>query len=134
MTTAGKVSSSAAVATAARPALDDWRPWNRHVDSASSVVGPSDPWQRPWDQGGQQGGGFGGYSQDRSRQEQKLPYTPFVGMMASAYPVTDMTWDGLLNTPLFLSDVSHGIGVYEYNMRLTVGTYAAQGSVINRYS
>jgi hypothetical protein len=96
-------------------------------------VGINDQWRKAYDDGNTGQGGSGQYPprQDSSRSL----FTPLVGRSASAYPANESNPDGNRPiTPAFLAEMQHGVGVYEFNMRVTSGAFRQQGSVVNRYS
>ncbi len=76
-----------------------------------------------------------GSDQYPPRHEPGQPqFTPLVGRLAASYPATSGSGEGTPSTPLFLTDLLRGVGIYEFNMKLFAGTLTNQGSVINRIS
>jgi hypothetical protein len=99
--------------------------------NGGNAVGTYSQW-RPGDNDSNAQGGFNPYS---SRGGQPLDtYTPFTLQTAALYRADGSSQDIRASTPVFLSDLMRGIGIYEFNMRIFAGTQNVQGSVINRYS
>jgi hypothetical protein len=100
--------------------------------SGSSFVGTSDQWRPANDQNFNQAG-FGQYPHGRDPQ---LAMTPLVFRTASSFAasLSSQTADSRQSAPMFLIDLQHAVGIYEYNMKLTSGAFAGLGSVVNRYS
>ncbi|HIJ62089.1 MAG TPA: hypothetical protein HPQ04_05295 [Rhodospirillaceae bacterium] len=103
------------------------------IDGVSSAVpaGVSGGWRSTYDDNAGQGG-FGQYP------GQKTPemgyFDPLVNRSAAAFSASDSGSDPRLTTRLFLTDLLHGVGVYEFNMKVIAGTLKQQGQVFNRYS
>jgi hypothetical protein len=65
----------------------------------------------------------------------QIRFTPRVSMAAAAYPAgATFQEEGVGQVNPMRSDLEHGVGLYEYYMRVTSGTTAKQGSVVNRFS
>lgn len=65
----------------------------------------------------------------------QIRFTPRVSMAAAAYPAgATFQEEGVVQANPMRSDLEHGVGLYEYYMRVTSGTTAKQGSVVNRFS
>jgi hypothetical protein len=100
--------------------------------SGAPAVGLGDHWETPF--GGRSGREGFGRPSSRHDPEHAL-FTPLVGRLASAYPASEShAADTRFPPPVFLTDLLHGVGVYEFNMKLFAGAYIGQGSVINRFS
>jgi hypothetical protein len=97
--------------------------------SAPASVGFSGYWRTNPD--GSQNS-FDGYGQ--GRDPSKPQFTPFVASRAAAFPASENFSDSSSSVPLFSSDLLRAVSIYEFNMRLFSGSYALQGSIINRYS
>lgn len=79
--------------------------------------------------------GDGGGDRSPSRQGRQSLSTPLVFSAAAAYPAKEATiGEGRSGPSLFLTDLQRGIGIYEYNMKVTAGSLRTQGTVINHYS
>ncbi len=77
----------------------------------------------------------GQFDQFQRRQDaEQQPFTPLVGRIAGAFPASESAAGSFSSTPLFLTDLLHGIGVYEFNMKVFAGTLTSQGQIVNRYS
>jgi hypothetical protein len=74
------------------------------------------------------------YDPEQGRTSFQAQFTPLVASRASAFPASENYSDNFASTPLFSSDLSRAFGIYTFNMNLFAGNYAAQGSIINRYS
>ena len=99
--------------------------------SGSSSVGLYGHWRPNFDDGAGQGGGFYFYPQQRD-QEQAL-FTPLVGLCAGAFAASEPIQDNRASSPIFLTDLLRGVGIYEFNMKVFAGGFKSQGSVVNRY-
>lgn len=65
----------------------------------------------------------------------QIRFTPRISMAAAAYPAgATFQEQGATQVNPMRADLEHGVGLYEYYMRITSGTTAKQGSVINRFS
>jgi len=70
----------------------------------------------------------------RGQAPSQPQFTPLVASRAAAFPASEDYADSLSSVSLFSSDLLRAVSIYESNMRLFSGSYATQGSVINRYS
>lgn len=136
MSSGSKVSASSAssatsvptrVVTGARYALDEPA---QSISGATSV-----DFSRYWrssrdDSLSQDGSDSYGQGQERSQPQ----FTPLVASRAASFPANQIYSDSLPSVILFGSDLQRAVGIYEFNMKLFAGSYATQGSVINRYS
>jgi hypothetical protein len=75
---------------------------------------------------------FDSYGRDQNPSQPQ--YTPLVASQAAAFPASEDYADNGPSVSLFSSDLLRAVSIYESNMRLFSGSYATQGSVINRYS
>ncbi len=99
--------------------------------SAGPSVGFSGYWRKRFDEDAAQGN-FDGY---RQGQEQLQPqFTPLVARRAAAFPASLTFSDSLHASAFFGSDMLRAVSLYDFNMKLFARSYAAQGSVINRFS
>ena len=135
MAVTAKVSSSpsANVATAIGRVTQGGRATSAdHVEAVSAPVaaGVAGGWRSTYEDNGQ--GNLG-----------KSPYQPvprpadfsaLISRSASAFSASESNNDPRLTPSLFLTDLLHGVGVYEFNMKVIAGTLKQQGQVLNRYS
>ena len=89
-----------------------------------------------WRAADDSGLGQGGLNQWYRAPQSQIVFTPLVGLAAASYPaITSVQVEsGNGVSPLSPTDLQHGVGVYEYYMRVTSGSTRGQGSVINRFS
>ncbi|HIJ37909.1 MAG TPA: hypothetical protein HPP80_03345 [Rhodospirillaceae bacterium] len=103
------------------------------IDGAagSSSVGVSGGWRSTYE--GETGqGGLGQNPQQHSADQNQ--FTPLIARSAAAFGASENNSDPRLIPSLFLTDLQHGVGVYEFNMKVIAGTFKTQGHVVNRYS
>ena len=103
------------------------------IDSVSGAAPPvvSGGWRSSYDDNAGQGG-FGQYP---SQQTPEMGhFDPLINRSAGAFPASEAGAEPRLTKPLFLTDLLHGVGVYEFNMKVIAGTLKQQGQVLNRYS
>lgn len=99
--------------------------------SGSQSVGISGQWRPRYDDGG----GAGGFGQYRQPFESDPQFTPLVGRFAAAFQASEtITMETRAAPPLFPSDMTRAVGIYEFNMKVIAGGFKSQGSVVNRYS
>lgn len=61
--------------------------------------------------------------------------TPLIFRAALGFAaVAPLQGDWRAGGPTFLTDLQHGVGVYEYNMKIQAGSAALPGGVINQFS
>lgn len=123
----GANSAAGRVATGSRASAFD------RVDAVPGglAVGFSGHWRPSYDDAPRS---FYATAQDADDDEEAPQFTPLVARLAAAFPASLSMIDGQFSPILFLTDLVRGVGIYEINMRLFAGTFAIQGSVINRYS
>jgi len=126
---AGVTSATSRVTNGSRFANSD------RVDGAIGMgsVGINDSWRKAYDDGEM---GQGGSNQYPPRSNgSRSPFTPLVGRSAAAFSANESNPDGNRpTTPAFLAEMQRGVGIYEFNMKVTSGSLRSQGSVVNRYS
>jgi hypothetical protein len=62
-------------------------------------------------------------------------FTPLVSLAAASYPAgATFQEENSFQSPLAPSELQRAVGVYEYCMRVTSGSTADQGKVVNRFS
>ena len=87
-----------------------------------------------WDQrNGSSNSGQGGGNQNLPQREPSQdPFTPLVGRTASAFPASEeAAVGGYPSANLFLSELQHGVGVYEFTLKVVGGSLKNQGGVFN---
>ena len=98
--------------------------------ASASFIEIADRWRHANDDMPQNGGSDQG---TQEREFAPLIVTPLVARAASGYPATEIVSSSSWNTRIFLDEMQSGIGIYEFNMRLTDGTNDTVGAVINRW-
>lgn len=99
--------------------------------SGTTPVGFSGSWRQKFSDEFSQGGlDTYGQGQDSSQPQ----FTPLVARRAAAFPASQSYSDSTSSGTLFSSDLMRAMSIYDFNMKLFAGAYAAHGSVINRYS
>ncbi len=137
MAATSKVSATSATGIASAPGRVAMGSRFTSVDRIEGLFGSQAPGVRGgWRPGYDDWHGQGGFDHYPQRDEGEHPlFTPLVGRLAGAYPASESAAIGISSAPpLFLTDLLHGIGVYEFNMKVFAGTLTSQGQVINRYS
>lgn len=101
--------------------------------SGSPFVNLADQWRTGNDPGlstGQQNA-----NQWLRGQGTPILFTPLVSMAAASYPAgATFQEETTIQAPLLPTDLQRGAGMYEYNMRVTSGSTADKGKVVNRFS
>jgi hypothetical protein len=66
---------------------------------------------------------------------QQILFTPLVSMAAASYPAgASFQEDSSFQSAMLPTDLQRGVGTYEYNMKVTSGSFADQGKVVNQFS
>jgi hypothetical protein len=130
----GATTPSSGIPVSARTAVDAAASTLSRVEGVSGVapVGFSGHWRPTY------GDAFAEAGYDRlssaATGDEQAQFTPLVARLAASFPASQMGGDSRLNPAFLLGDLARAVGVYEFNMRLLAGAYAAQGSVINHFS
>lgn len=99
--------------------------------SGAATVGVSGGWRSTYEDNT----GQGGYGQNPYQQvPDPAQFSSLINRSAAVFAAGESNAEPRLTTPLFLTDLLHGVGVYEFNMRVIAGTLKQQGQVLNRYS
>jgi hypothetical protein len=73
-----------------------------------------------------------GFDPDGQRRDSPQQGTPFVSRSAFGFSVTDASGDsGATPATSFRDAVAHGVGVYEYNLKVITPSAVKPGSVVN---
>jgi hypothetical protein len=96
-------------------------------------VGVRGGWRPDNDDEAGQGFYFFGRDPQQQQEHEHALFTPLVSRRAAGFPASEIYSDSRINAPPFLTELSHAVGVYEFNMKAIAGTLSPQGSVINRY-
>jgi hypothetical protein len=102
--------------------------------SGSPFVSLSDQWRAANDAGLGSGPGQGNANQFLRGSGSAIQFTPLVSLAAASYPANSSMQADSAPTALTLTDLQHGVTMYEYYMKVTSGSLRNQGSVVNRYS
>jgi hypothetical protein len=100
----------------------------------SPFINLADQWRTGNDPGLSTGQQQNAYQWLRGGGTQIL-FTPLVSLAAATYPAgATFQEESAFQSPLLPTDLQRGVGVYEYYMKVTSGSFADQGKVLNRFS
>jgi hypothetical protein len=109
--------------------------------SGSPFINLADQWRTGNDGGMSTGMSTGSQQQQQTANQWLLGkgtpilFTPLVQLAAASYPAgATFQEENTFQTPVLPTDLQRCVGVYEYCMRVTSGSVADQGKVINRFS
>jgi len=101
----------------------------------SPFVNLSGQWRAANEGGMGAGPGQGNLNQWLRQGGTPILFTPLVALAAASYPaLADVQSEQGFAATLSQTDLQRGVGVYEYYMKVTSGSFANQGSVVNRFS